>query len=94
MSERLGGGSASIAQTLRQYVNCTVSTQRATVRWIRSRHAVQAPRVMGKGIALMFKDRFHDNFRQYAVACKAGQVETGRMFITETVELDGCYAPR
>jgi O-acetyl-ADP-ribose deacetylase (regulator of RNase III) len=45
--------------------------------------------VMGKGIALMFKDRFHDNFRQYAAACKAGQVETGRMFITETVELDG-----
>ena len=45
--------------------------------------------VMGKGIALMFKDRFNDNFRQYAAACKAGQVQTGQMFITEPAELDG-----
>lgn len=45
--------------------------------------------VMGKGIALMFKDRFGDNFRQYAAACKAGQVQTGKMFITEPAELDG-----
>ena len=45
--------------------------------------------VMGKGIALMFKDRFGDNFRQYAAACKAGQVQTGHMFITEPAELDG-----
>ena len=45
--------------------------------------------VMGKGIALMFKDRFGDNFRQYAAACKAGQVQTSHMFITEPAELDG-----
>ncbi len=45
--------------------------------------------VMGKGIALMFKDRFGDNFRQYAAACRAGQVQTGRMFITEPAELNG-----
>jgi O-acetyl-ADP-ribose deacetylase (regulator of RNase III) len=45
--------------------------------------------VMGKGIALMFKDRFSDNFRLYAAACKAGQVQTGKMFITEPAELDG-----
>lgn len=47
--------------------------------------------VMGKGIALMFKDRFPENFRQYAAACKANQVQTGTMFVTETRELD---APR
>jgi O-acetyl-ADP-ribose deacetylase (regulator of RNase III) len=45
--------------------------------------------VMGKGIALMFKERFDDNYRQYASACKAGQVRTGHMFITEPAELDG-----
>ena len=30
--------------------------------------------VMGKGIALMFKERFGENFRRYAAACKAGEV--------------------
>ncbi len=45
--------------------------------------------VMGKGIALMFKERFDDNYRQYAAACKAGQLQTGKMFVTEPTELDG-----
>ena len=45
--------------------------------------------VMGKGIALMFKDRFAENFRLYAAACKAKQVQTGKMFVTEAHELDG-----
>ena len=45
--------------------------------------------VMGKGIALMFKDRFNDNFRQYVAACKAGEVSTGEMYVTEPAELDG-----
>lgn len=45
--------------------------------------------VMGKGIALMFKERFAENFRQYAAACKADHVHTGRMFVTEVNELDG-----
>ena len=45
--------------------------------------------IMGKGIALMFKERFSDNFRRYAQACKAGDVQTGRMFVTEPRELDG-----
>ena len=34
--------------------------------------------VMGKGIALMFKDRFHENYRRYAAACKAGEVKLCR----------------
>jgi O-acetyl-ADP-ribose deacetylase (regulator of RNase III) len=45
--------------------------------------------VMGKGIALMFKERFPENFHRYAAACKAGEVRTGRMFVTQTGELDG-----
>lgn len=45
--------------------------------------------VMGKGIALMFKERFAENYRRYAAACKAGEVKTGRMFVTEVAELDG-----
>lgn len=44
--------------------------------------------VMGKGIALMFKERYAENFRRYAAACKAKEVQTGKMFVTETNELD------
>lgn len=45
--------------------------------------------VMGKGIALMFKERFTENFRRYAAACKAKEVSTGKMFVTEVRELEG-----
>ena len=45
--------------------------------------------VMGKGIALMFKERFARNFRLYADACKASEVVTGTMFVTEIGELTG-----
>jgi len=45
--------------------------------------------VMGKGIALMFKERFGENMRLYAAACKAKEVQTGKMFVTEVRELDG-----
>lgn len=43
--------------------------------------------VMGKGIALQFKQAFPANFSAYAAACKAGDVQPGRMFITETGQL-------
>ncbi|WAH54041.1 macro domain-containing protein [Pseudescherichia vulneris] len=45
--------------------------------------------VMGKGIALMFKERFPENMKAYALACKQQQVMTGKMFITEISELIG-----
>lgn len=45
--------------------------------------------VMGKGIALMFKERFPKNMTAYARACKAKEVVTGKVFITETDELMG-----
>jgi O-acetyl-ADP-ribose deacetylase (regulator of RNase III) len=37
--------------------------------------------VMGKGIALQFKQAFPENYKAYAKACKKGEVRTGRMFI-------------
>jgi len=40
--------------------------------------------VMGKGIALQFKERFTDNYLQYVAACKRGDVKIGKMFITPT----------
>lgn len=45
--------------------------------------------VMGKGIALMFKERFPKNMLEYSKACKAKEVQTGKMFVTETGELMG-----
>jgi O-acetyl-ADP-ribose deacetylase (regulator of RNase III) len=45
--------------------------------------------VMGKGIALMFKEAFPANYVAYEAACKAGDVEVGHMFVTERRELMG-----
>ena len=45
--------------------------------------------VMGKGIALMFKERFPDNFREYAAACKSGEVRLGEMFVTDNTDFLG-----
>ncbi|MFI2818968.1 MULTISPECIES: type II toxin-antitoxin system antitoxin DNA ADP-ribosyl glycohydrolase DarG [Halomonadaceae] len=47
--------------------------------------------VMGKGIALMFKEAFPENFAAYEAACKHQQVVTGRMFVTER---DALLGPR
>lgn len=40
--------------------------------------------VMGKGIALQFKNKWPANFRGYAAACKAGEVRPGRMFVHDS----------
>lgn len=47
--------------------------------------------VMGRGIALQFKNEFPANFKAYASACKRGEVQPGRMFVFETGRLT---APR
>jgi O-acetyl-ADP-ribose deacetylase (regulator of RNase III) len=39
--------------------------------------------VMGKGIALMFKEAYKENFRQYAAACKRREVKVGSVFVFE-----------
>lgn len=45
--------------------------------------------VMGKGVALQFKRAFPENFAAYEKACKAGEVQPGRMFIFKTHALCG-----
>ena len=45
--------------------------------------------VMGKGIALMFKEAFPENYKLYKTACKSGDVEVGNMFVTPTGLLSG-----
>lgn len=39
--------------------------------------------VMGKGIALQFKKAYPNNYKAYEKACKLGEVEVGKMFVTE-----------
>lgn len=43
--------------------------------------------VMGRGIALQFKNAFSGNFKAYAAACKNDEVQPGRMFVYETGKL-------
>ncbi|MBX9827004.1 MAG: macro domain-containing protein [Xanthobacteraceae bacterium] len=43
--------------------------------------------VMGRGVALQFKNNYPDNFKAYAAACARGEVQPGRMFVIETGHL-------
>lgn len=43
--------------------------------------------IMGRGIALQFKNVFPENFKAYAAACARGVVEPGRMLVYDTGEL-------
>ena len=45
--------------------------------------------ISGKGIALMFKETYPENFRAYAAACKAGQLAPGGLFVTERHDMLG-----
>lgn len=45
--------------------------------------------VMGKGIALQFKERFPVNFKVYSDACKRGEVKIGKMLIVKEHTLSG-----
>jgi O-acetyl-ADP-ribose deacetylase (regulator of RNase III) len=45
--------------------------------------------VMGKGIALMFKEAFPANFRAYEEACKRKEIQVGHMFVTENLTFEG-----
>lgn len=40
--------------------------------------------IMGRGIALQFKNAFPDNFKVYEAACAREEVQPGRMFVFET----------
>jgi O-acetyl-ADP-ribose deacetylase (regulator of RNase III) len=43
--------------------------------------------VMGKGIALQFRQAFPENYNAYLRACRHGEVEPGRMFVFATGRL-------
>lgn len=43
--------------------------------------------VMGRGVALQFKQRFPENFKAYEKACARKEVVPGRMFVFETGDL-------
>jgi O-acetyl-ADP-ribose deacetylase (regulator of RNase III) len=43
--------------------------------------------VMGRGIALQFRNSYPENYRAYVKACERGEVEPGKMFVFETKQL-------
>ncbi len=45
--------------------------------------------IMGRGIALQFKNAFPANFKAYEAACAREDVQPGKMFVFETRELTG-----
>jgi O-acetyl-ADP-ribose deacetylase (regulator of RNase III) len=47
--------------------------------------------IMGRGIALQFKNAFPDNFKAYAAACLREEVQPGKMFVFETGQLSPKY---
>lgn len=44
--------------------------------------------VMGKGIALQFKNAYPNNFKAYVEACKLGKIVIGQMLITKDNNID------
>ncbi len=50
-------------------------------------NSVNCVGVMGRGIALQFKNVYPDNFKAYAAACERKEVQPGKMFVFETGQL-------
>lgn len=57
-------------------------------------NTVNTDGIMGKGIALQFKQAFPENFRAYEAACKSGEVRLGRMFVFRRDTLGTMKNPR
>jgi len=47
-------------------------------------NSVNLKGVMGKGVALAFKEAFPENYKLYKKACEEGKIEIGKIFVTET----------
>lgn len=45
--------------------------------------------VMGKGLALQFKEAYPENYAIYRSVCKQGKLHVGEMLVTESITLDG-----
>ncbi len=43
--------------------------------------------IMGRGLALQFKNKFPQNFKEYQLACKNQEVQLGKMFVHQTGQL-------
>lgn len=43
--------------------------------------------VMGRGLALQFKNKYPQNFKEYATACKKEEIVPGKMFVHHTGQL-------
>jgi len=52
-------------------------------------NTVNTQGIMGKGIALQFKQAFPEMFREYQKACKAGEVRIGKMHVHDLGGLNG-----
>lgn len=52
-------------------------------------NTVNTQGVMGKGIALQFKEAYPNNYILYRNACKRGLIRVGKMFITEEADFSG-----
>ena len=52
-------------------------------------NTVNTKGIMGKGIALQFKQAFPAMFREYEKACKAGEVQLGKMHVFDLGGLAG-----
>jgi len=52
-------------------------------------NTVNTQGVMGKGVALQFKRAYPANYEAYRAACQHGEVQIGRMFVYDTVQLHG-----
>jgi O-acetyl-ADP-ribose deacetylase (regulator of RNase III) len=50
-------------------------------------NSVNCVGVMGRGIALQFKQAFPENFKAYEAACRRGEMQPGRMFVFPTGQL-------
>jgi O-acetyl-ADP-ribose deacetylase (regulator of RNase III) len=47
--------------------------------------------IMGRGIALQFRNAFPDNFKAYAKACQQQELQPGKLFVYETGRLNPRY---
>ncbi|RYX99710.1 phosphatase [bacterium] len=45
--------------------------------------------VMGKGIALQFKERFPQNYKEYVSACKNKELHPGKLLVVKELTLEG-----
>ena len=43
--------------------------------------------IMGRGLALQFKNKFPQNFKEYQIACTKKEVQLGKMFVHQTGQL-------